>query len=97
MKKEKYTQHLLNSVLQSREVAVREIKTLGVDIEQELVRIDNWFSLIEKWIKNNAPNYFVKYIEITEDSASKIAAINYVYFRRNEIVSAASIKVLIDF
>ncbi len=97
MKKDKYTEHLLNSVLKSREISIRELSTMGENQIEHLESIENWYTSVMNWIRHNPPNYYVKYIEITEDKSSKISAINYVYFRRNEIVSAASIKVLIDF
>lgn len=96
MGKEEYSIHLLNGVLKSREVAIRELPTMGKNHIRHLESIENWYASIINWIKHNPPNYYVKCLEIEEDSYSKIKNISYCYHIKGAAVCEPIIRLHID-
>lgn len=96
MKKDKYTEHLLNSVHKSREIAIRELPTMGVNQIKHLESIENWYTSVIDRIRHDPPNYYVKILEIDEDSYSEIKNLSYCYHIKGAVVCEPTIRLHID-
>jgi len=96
MEKEEYTAHLLNGVFRSREVAIRELSTMGENQIENLHLIESWYASIINWIKRNPPNYFVKYLEIQEGALSEIKNISYCYHAKDSVIGETVLRLYCD-
>lgn len=89
-----YKNHLMKCINNSRDIALRELPHLGPQEQDPKEETDKWYDTILEWISKNPPTFYVKYLEVTESFDSKITAIQYVYYEKNEVISEASIKVI---
>lgn len=92
----KYTEHLINSISQSKQIAINEVSSLGLNEETGQEKISQWYDKIINWVTDNPPQFYVKYLEIMENTDSAIQKINYLYFSDAENVSGSAIKIISD-
>lgn len=88
-----YADHLMKCINNSRDIALKELPHQDSNEHDTKEEIEKWYDTISKWVANNPPVFFVKYLEVTENYASKVTAVNYLYFDTNDEIIDASIKV----
>lgn len=88
-----YLDHLVSCINSSFEVAKKESSLLPEHERYDVKDISEWYKYVLEWIEKNPPEYYVKYIEVTENFNANITSIHYIYFDRTESVSEAAIKV----
>lgn len=81
---QRYLEHLINSIEKKRKVSIKEFHKTDLNRNEIIESVNCWYENIVKEVKNTPPTYYVRTIEIAEDSKGKIKSISYIYFEKDE-------------
>lgn len=88
-----YLTHLICSILKHKNNAIKQYGKSDIDSPYYINETNNWYNEIFDVLKNKTLLYYVKLINVIEDSDGHIHDIQLTYFELNEEVFSTTIVI----
>ena len=87
-----FMQHLLSSIEKSREVIELQMGKSDIEPPDYAEKVAKWYEDLINIVREKAPEYYVKSVNIYENGLFDINHIEYIYFAENYKTGSASIN-----
>ena len=87
-----YLHHLLVSLGKQKDIIMSQLGKTDIEPPDYVEKIETWFTNLSKLIYEKPPEYYVKGINIYQNSLCAISYINYKYYVEGDKIQIASLN-----